>query len=82
MNASYSSLAAYLAHWRALKAGDSLSAKDGAILAQIDAAIGEILGPDARYLDEDCADSASRRHRDRAEAKLRRELIARDAITG
>jgi hypothetical protein len=40
----------------------------------------EVLGDESRYLREEPVDSAARRHRDRAEARLRRELIARGTI--
>jgi hypothetical protein len=40
----------------------------------------EVLGEESRYLKEEPVDSAARRHRDRAKARLRRELIARGII--
>ncbi|MGO9452665.1 MAG: hypothetical protein ACLQDV_16735 [Candidatus Binataceae bacterium] len=80
----YTSLAAYLEHWRALMSerAKSPSSSGSQLLDQIDRTIEEIVGADARYLLGDPADSAARRHRDRAELKLRRELLARGVVAG
>jgi hypothetical protein len=80
---TYTSLAAYLAHWRALQREQQ---KDPAparspLLDEMNHVVQEILGEQARYLQEEPTDSAARRHRDRAEARLRRELIARGTIS-
>jgi hypothetical protein len=78
------SLAAYLAHWRALtrEHQKDATASPSPLLSEMNRTVAEILGDEARYVREEPADSAARRHRDRAESKLRRELIARRTITG
>ncbi|HTR62601.1 MAG TPA: hypothetical protein VMH37_12915 [Candidatus Binataceae bacterium] len=73
----YASLEALLAHRQALARGPRTP-----VLDQIDETIRSILGEASRLVVEEPADSAARRHRDRAESKLRRELIARGVITG
>jgi hypothetical protein len=80
---AYSSLAAYLAHWRALQREQHKNPAAGKspTLEEMNRVVQEILGEQARYLKEEPADSAARRHRDRAEAALRRELIARGTIS-
>jgi len=60
----------------------SPSASASQLLDEIDRTIEEIVGADARFLLGDPADSAAQRHRDRAELKLRRELLARGVIAG
>lgn len=79
----YSSLAAYLAHWRALQREPQKNPApaNSPVLAEMNRVVQEVLGEEAKYLKEEPADSAARRHRDRAEAKLRRELIARGTIS-
>ena len=80
---AYSSLAAYLAHWRALQReqGTNLAPANSPVLEEMNRVVQGILGEQARYLQEEPADSAARRHRDRAQARLRRELIARGTIS-
>ena len=79
----YSSLAGYLAHWRALQREQqkNSTAPKSPVLEEMNRVVQEILGEESRYLQEDPADSAARRHRDRTEARLRRELIARGTIS-
>jgi hypothetical protein len=80
---AYSSLAAYLAHWRALQREQrkNPAPAKSPVLEEMNRLVPGILGEEARYLQEEPADSAARRHRDRAEARLRRELIARGTIS-
>jgi hypothetical protein len=80
---TYSSLAAYLAHWRALQREQqkNLAPARSPVLEEMNRVAQELLGEQARYLQEEPADSAARRHRDRAEARLRREMIARGIIS-
>ncbi len=79
---AYSSLAAFLAHYRALKCASSPDANDTEHLARLSALV-DILSPDERAaLESDAVDSVTRRHRQRAELKLRRELIARAIVAG
>jgi hypothetical protein len=80
---SYSSLAAYLAHWRALQREQQKNPApaNSPVLAEMNRVVQQVLGEEARYLTEEPADSAARRHRDRAQARLHRELIARATIS-
>jgi alkylhydroperoxidase family enzyme len=79
---AYSSLAAFLAHYRALKSDASRSADDDQLLSEMSAVIAT-LSPEARAALDSTEDSASaRRHRERAELQLRRELVARGIVAG
>jgi alkylhydroperoxidase family enzyme len=79
---AYSSLAAFLAHYRALKSDVSRTADDDQLLAEMSAVIAT-LAPEARAALDSTEDSASaRRHRERAELQLRRELVARGIVAG
>jgi len=80
---AYSSLAAFLAHWRALQReqGKNPAPAKSPVLEEMNRVVQEVLGEEARYLQEEPADSAARRHRDRAVAGLRRELIAHGTIS-
>jgi alkylhydroperoxidase family enzyme len=79
---AYSSLSAFLAHYRALKSDASRSADDDQLLSEMSAVIAT-LSPEARAALDSTEDSASaRRHRDRAELQLRRELVARGIVVG
>jgi hypothetical protein len=78
----YSSLAAFLAHYHALKMAPSRTPDDDQLLAEMSAMIAT-LAPEARTaLDSDEDTASARRHRDRAELQLRRELAARGIIAG
>ena len=80
---AYSSLAAFLAHWRALQREQRKNPAPARspVLEEMNRVVQGILGEEARYLQEEPADSAARRHRDRAAARLRRELIARGTLS-
>jgi hypothetical protein len=79
---AYSSLAAFLAHYHALKIAPSRGPDDDRLLAEMSAMIAT-LAPTARTaLDSNEDSSSARRHRDRAELQLRRELAARGIIAG
>jgi hypothetical protein len=79
---AYSSLAAFLAHYHALKTAPSRSPEDEKLFAEMSLAIAT-LAPEARAALDSTEDSGSaRRHRDRAELQLRRELGARGIIAG
>ena len=80
---AYSSLAAFLAHWRALQREQRTNPApaNSPVLEEMNRVVRGILGEEDRYLQEEPADSAARRHRDRAEARLRRELFARGTIS-
>ena len=79
---AYSSLAAFLAHHRALKMVPSRNPDDEKLFAEMSLAI-ETLAPEARTALDSTGDTGSaRRHRARAQLQLRRELAARGIIAG
>jgi hypothetical protein len=79
---AYSSLAAFLAHYHALKTALSHGPDDEKLFAEMSSAIAA-LAPEARAALDSTEDTGSaRRHRDRAELQLRRELAARGIIAG
>jgi hypothetical protein len=79
---AYSSLAAFLAHYHALKMTPPRSPDDEKLLAELSLAIAQ-LAPEARTALDSTDDTGSaRRHRDRAELQLRRELATRGIIAG
>ena len=79
---TYSSLAAFLAHYRALKSDASRSADDENLFVEM-AAVIATLAPESRAALDSSEDTASaRRHRQRAELQLRRELVARGIVAG
>jgi hypothetical protein len=79
---AYSSLAAFLAHYHALKMTPPRSPDDEKLFAEMSLAIAQ-LAPEARTALDSTDDTGSaRRHRDRAELQLRRELAARGIIAG
>jgi hypothetical protein len=79
---AYSSLAAFLAHYRALKSDASRGADDEQLFVEMSAVLAT-LAPAARAALESSEESAgTRRHRDRAELQLRRELAARAIVAG
>jgi hypothetical protein len=82
MKAVYSSLTAFLEHYRALKSAGSRTAEENQLLAAMSPAMDALTSDERAALDSHVDDSAIKRHRERAELKLRRELIARAMITG
>jgi hypothetical protein len=79
---TYSSLAAFLAHYRALKKVTSRGADDEKLFAEMSAMIAT-LAPEARAALDSIEDTASaKRHRERADLQLRRDLVARGIIAG
>jgi hypothetical protein len=79
---AYSSLAAFLAHYRALKAGASRNADENQLLAEMSAVIATLAPENRSALDSTEDDSGARRHRDRAELELRRALAVRGMVLG
>jgi hypothetical protein len=79
---AYSSLAAFLAHYRALKSDASRRADDEQLFIEMSTVIAT-LAPEARVaLDSSEDDDGPQRHRERAELQLRRELVARGIVAG
>jgi len=79
---AYSSLAAFLAHYRALKSDASGSADDDQLFAEMSAVIATLAPEASAALDSNEDSGSSRRHRARAELQLRRQLVARGIIAG
>jgi hypothetical protein len=81
-NPAYSSLAAFLAHYRALKSAASHDSDDERLLAEMSATIAT-LAPEVRAALDSTEDTpAAKRHRARAEFQLRRVLVARGMVAG
>jgi len=79
---AYSSLAAFLAHYRALKSDASRGTDDEKLFVEMSAVIAT-LAPDSRAALGSSEDTAgAKRHRERAELQLRRELVARGIVAG
>ena len=80
--AAYSSLAAFLAHYHALKSTPSRGSDDERLFAEMSSMIAA-LPPEARAALDSAEDGASaKRHRERAELQLCRELAAHGIIAG
>ena len=79
----YSSLAAFAAHYCALRSSKEFTEDERAQLAEMNGAL-DSLGADLRAaLDSEAAgDRAALRRRERGERMLRRELITRGMLTG
>jgi len=81
-NPAYSSLAAFLAHYRALKSAASNRPEEEQLLAEMSAAIAT-LAPEVRAALVSTEDThAANRHRARADYQLRRVLAARGMVAG
>ncbi|MGA9725128.1 MAG: hypothetical protein WBQ86_21920 [Candidatus Binatus sp.] len=75
-------MAAFLAHYHALKSDGSRDADDEQLFAEMSAVVAK-LPPETRAALDSTEDSASaRRHRERAELQLRRVLAAAGIIAG
>jgi hypothetical protein len=80
---AYSSLEAFLAHYRALRGASHRDAGDDRQLAAMSALIEQALDNAGRAaLDAGSDSGAARRHRERALLKLRRALIRAGVLTG
>ena len=79
---AYSSLAAFLAHYHALRSATSRSSDEETLLIEFNAVLAA-LAPEARAaLDSHDNSGGSRRHRERAELGLSRGLAARGIVAG
>jgi hypothetical protein len=81
-NPAYSSLAAFLAHYRALKSAASRGPEDEQLLAEMSAAIATLAPEVNAALDSTEDTPAANRHRARAETQLHRVLAARGMVAG
>jgi hypothetical protein len=81
--AKYSSLAAFLAHYRALRGDhDAGRAADGGRLAAMEQLIALLRAEERAAIESDSDAPEVARHRERAQLKLRRELLARGVLDG
>jgi hypothetical protein len=76
----YSSLAAFLAHYHALRNNRATSAEDRKRLAAMEQLLGVLRAEERAALESDSAAPAVMRHRERAALKLSRDLLARGVI--
>lgn len=80
--AKYSSLAAFLAHYRALRAEPDGGAGDGGRLAAMEQLLALLRAEEREAIESDSTAPEVARHRERAALKLRRELLARGVLDG
>jgi hypothetical protein len=76
----YSSLAAFLAHWRTLARAGALSKDDRERLMAMQEILGALRPEELAALAASTNSGASARHRERAELRLARELRARGLL--
>ncbi|MGC1677508.1 MAG: hypothetical protein WA740_08240 [Candidatus Binataceae bacterium] len=79
---AYASLAAFVAHYRALRSSPTLTDGERGILAEMRALLDSLSSEDRAALESDVADSAAERRRERALRKLHHELLERGKISG
>ena len=77
----YSSLAAFLAHYRALATASSRTADEDRRFDELSAAIATLSSELRAALDSSDSTASARRSRERAELHLRRELVARGIVS-
>jgi hypothetical protein len=78
----YTSLAAFLAHYRALASASSRTSDEDQLLAEMSAAIATLSLEQRVALDSSDSTASARRSRERAELHLRRELVTRGIVSG
>jgi len=78
----YSSLAAFMAHYQTLKALASRSSDEEQLFAEMTAALNALPPEPRAALDSGDSSASAKRPRERAELKLRRELVARGIVLG
>ncbi|HVA78069.1 MAG TPA: hypothetical protein VNF27_09245 [Candidatus Binataceae bacterium] len=78
----YASIAAFLAHYRALEASRELADGERRTLAEMRAMLDSLETDERAALESAAADSSAERRRDRVLRKLRRELLERGVISG
>ena len=79
---AYSSLEAFLAHYRALKSARDAGAEERRLLGAMEEWLKVLRAEERLALDSDSADPAVARHRERASLRLARELRARGMLEG
>ena len=75
-------MAAFLAHYHALKSAPSRGSDDEQLFAEMSAVMATLALESHAALDSTEDSASARRHRDRAELQLRRELAARGILAG
>ena len=78
----YSSLAAFLAHYRALASAPSRTSDEDQMFVQMTTAIATLSPEQRASLESSDSTASARRIRERAELHLRRELVARGIVSG
>jgi hypothetical protein len=79
---AYSSVTAFLEHYRALKSVSSRSPGDEQLFIEMTAAIAKLPPDNQAALDATDDTASAKRHRERAIIQLRRELAARAIVAG
>ena len=79
---AYSSLAAFLAHYRALRDAAPSEPQERELLARMEDIVGALHPADRAALLDDGNDSATTRHRQRAERLLRLLLAGQGILQG
>jgi signal transduction histidine kinase len=77
---SYSSLAAFLAHWRTLARADALDKQDRERLSAMREILTTLRPEELAALEEAAVTGATARHRERAELSLARALRSRGLL--
>jgi hypothetical protein len=77
---AYSSLTAFLSHYRALQSATSHTADDDLLRAEMTKILNTLPPDELSALTSTNDDPAARRHRERAQLHLSRELIARGIV--
>ncbi len=78
----YSSITAFLAHRRALRLAETLTPEDRTRLAAMEQLFAVLAPAEKEALDSESSDPAVARRRERAQHRLRRDLIARGILDG
>jgi len=80
--ATYSSVSAFIAHFRALRNAPARTAEEESLLGEMSAIVASLEQPERAALESDEKTSIARRRREHAELNLRRKLIARSILSG
>ena len=78
----YSSLAAFMAHYDALKSLPARKSDEEKLFTEMTAALSALPSETRAALDSTDRSASARRRRERAQIQLRRELVARGIASG
>jgi hypothetical protein len=78
----YSSVSAFIAHFRALKMARNRSLDEESLFNEMSAVVDSLHQPERTALESDEQTSTARRRREHAEINLRRQLLARGILSG